>query len=808
MAAFLQVFILAMVFYSCQSTKYVPENKYLLTKNEIVCDNSAIDKYELESYVKQTPNRKILGVIKFHLGVYNMISPEKLAKRIDKRHKRKEAKVERKNKKRVLKNKPPKNIRDNKGFSEWLQGIGEPPVVYDEYLKDKSVKQIKQFLKNKGYYYSIVTDTVIFKKRKCSIRYNIITKTPYFIDSINYLVEDKNIEKIVLSDTINSEITKGEIFEMDNLTAERDRITSKMKENGYYSFLKEYIYYKADTTLPGNNVNITIGIKNVPDELGKVSPHKQYLVREVYFFTDWDPKLALEEKEDYYKRFDTVEYKGYYFVYENKLEINPDVIVNCNYIKRGVLYNEKKVEDSYTQLGLLRNFKLINIRFEQFVIEKSTNNYLKCIIQLTPLVKQSYSVEVEGTNSSGNMGIAGNLSYQHKSLFKNAEIFSVGLRGGLEVQSVIDENSDPNLPSYLPFNTVEMGADAGLDFPKFMIPFFSNRFEKFIRLYKPRTLMSIGYDFQQRPDYTRIISNISFGYKWKYKKKSEYDLYHVFNPFEINAVSISNLSDEFQARIKDTYLEKSYDSLFISAINYSIVYTDQAERKKLKFLYFRGKAETAGNILYTFDEIRKSPKTDGVYTIFGNKFAQYFKTDLELKYNYSTNSNYSLVYRVFTGFAIPYGNMDAIPFVKQYFGGGANGMRSWQVYKLGPGSYINSVVRPFQTADFKLEGNMEYRFNLLWVINGAIFVDAGNIWSLSKIDDRKGALFSADKFLSEIAIGTGFGLRFDFSFFIFRTDLGLKVKNPIEDPGERWIFFSDGIKRRNMVLNFAIGYPF
>jgi hypothetical protein len=739
-----------------------------------------------------------------------MVKPEKVEREIQKKTAKNLKKTERKNKRRIKKGKNPIHPDRSKGRREWLQGIGEPPVIYDLFLKDKSVSQMEQYLKNKGYYYAKIKDSVSFeKKRKAEIFYTIETGKAYYLNNINYNIDDSLLSMVVLKDTANSLVKKDILLDMDILRKERDRITDLMKNNGYYAFLKEYIYYKIDTAFNNYSVDITIGIKNVEDEFGNFHNHKKYIINDIYFYTNWDPKLAMQEREKYHARLDTLKHpKGYYFVYEGELNINPEVIIALSYIKKLVPYNQEDVKDTYQQLSGLKNYKLININFEEVIFKKSTNYHLNCNVFLTPLIKQSYSAEIEGTNSSGNFGVAGSLNYQHKSIFKGAEIFNVGLRGGLEVQNVIDKESSSDLPEYLPFNTVQLGTDLSVEFPKFMIPFFSGKFRKFIRTYKPRTKISLGYDFQQRPDYTRSITNATYGYNWEFEKHEQYRLKHTFNPIEINSVLVSELSEEFWARIQNTYLQKSYDSLFISSINYGFEYSNIKKSFSRNKYYFRGKAETAGNVYSAYNSIFKTAKTDGSYTVFGTKYAQYFKTDLEFKYNFAINKNSQIVCRLFNGFALPFGNTGAIPFVKQYFGGGANGMRAWQVYKLGPGSYIQSIVRPFQTADFKLEANIEYRFNLFWMLDGALFIDAGNIWSVSKNDDRVGALFNPNLFYKEIAIGTGFGLRFDFSFFVFRTDLGIKVKDPMENEGERWIFLDNGLRKYDYVINVAIGYPF
>jgi outer membrane protein assembly factor BamA len=352
---------------------------------------------------------------------------------------------------------------------------------------------------------------------------------------------------------------------------------------------------------------------------------------------------------------------------------------------------------------------------------------------------------------------------------------------------------------------IELGIEGRLTFPTFLLPF---KTERFIRKYNPKTSTSISYNYQHRPDYTRSVFQTTFGYNWT----SGDFITHIINPLQLNFVKMIDASDEFLEDIEDTYLEYSYEDRLILGVNYSFIFSNQDMKKTKDFVFFRTNLETAGILLKGMARAINAERDSlGRYIMFGNAFAQYVKGDVEFRYFKIMNDQTNLVYRIFAGVAYPYGNSITIPYEKQYFTGGANGIRAWQVRNLGPGSFnifneSEAPRYPNQTADVKLEGNIEYRFDLFWLLEGALFVDGGNIWSLNKDDDRPGAFFEWDRFYKEFALGTGFGLRMDFSFFVFRFDLGMKVRDPAQPEGSRWVFMNSGYNSPQ--FNIAIGYPF
>jgi len=766
------ILIITALFFGCRPTRFVPEDKYLLNRVTVKCDNKEIDKEELESYIKQKPNRRIFNLFRFHLGVYNFVNSGK----------------ERKWKKKIG------NI------------VGEEPVIYDEFQNEKTIKQLSQFLKNKGYYHARVEDSLQYRKQKVNIRYMITGNLPYKVRNVDYSIDDPVVHNIVMSDTAGTLLKKDVNFDVDIMQNERIRIATNLKNEGYYYFSKEYVHYQVDTALNTNQADVTVGIKKhvrrISDDNFIEEDHRKYKVDRIFVYPNYNPKRALEEKGRYFRDLDTLFYKGIYFIYSGIMKIKPDVIIRENYIRAGEYYNHSDVEKTYSQLTALRIYKLINIQFSESPLQK---NFLDCIIQLTPLTFQSYTVELEGTNSSGNLGVAGNIIYQHRNLFGGAEIFDVKLKGALQAQTdvAVEEEQQEQIDEYLSFNTMEMGTEARIYIPKFYSPIVPARF---FRRYNPKTTISLTYNFQQRPDYTRTIINSSFGYFWK---GSQYTRVF-FNPVVVNAVEIPRISDSFWDDIKYSYIANSYKDYYITETNYSLVFSSQDINRKLSdFMYFRLYLESAGNILSSINGITKATNEGGTYYVLGRRYAQYVKADYDYRYYQVIDHTNTIVYRAFAGCGYPYGNSSAMPFIKQYFSGGANSVRAWHVRDLGPGSYVDTIYTyPNQSSDIKLEANIEYRFHLFWMLNGALFVDAGNIWAISAEDDREGSLFEPDRFYKEMAIGTGIGFRLDFSFFVFRFDVGIKVREPDVPEQERWIWGNRSLTRDDFGYNVGIGYPF
>ena len=756
---------------ACQTTKYVPVNDFLLSRTKITVDDKSIDKKEMKIYLKQKPNTKILGFWRFHLWLYNLSS--------------------------------------GKNENNWLKRIGEAPVIYNAYLTQKTKDEFKRYMHNKGFYQAVVSDTVLFnKKKKAEVFYKVVANTPYLVDSFRAVILDDSIKRVLPFDTIKKLVFKNSRFDTDMLANKSRRLLRLLQNEGFYKTDKNDIYFEADTfkTKDKAGLKMVIDKQNISTDADTtiLRNHKRYTFRNFYYHTDDEAQkqpFSEGQEEVSGNKSDTIKLDHQYFIYKGKIRFKPELLMNSNHIADKNYYSIDLVERTYNELFALRLFKIINIRFMETNVPDSLGNpTLDCIIHLTPSLRQAYSITLEGTNSLGNFGIAGNLGYQHKNLFKGGELLDVTLIGAIEKQSYGKGDSANT------FHSFESGIDTKLTLPKYLAPIKS---KSLFRYSTPQTLIDLSYNNQHRPDFTRTILRASFGYQWK---SSEYTT-HRFNIIDLNLVKMFSYDSAFVSRIENLSIRSSYTDHSISAWNYSFTYNTQNIQKRSEYTFVRANVETAGNMLYGINKLfNRSVYTSDTlsgpkYHFLGTPFAQYLKTDLEYRRGVLINKFNMFAFRGFGGIVIPYGNSDQVPFERKYFTGGANGIRAWPVRTLGPGSFkANPNDFPNQTGDIKLEANAEYRFAIISEFEGAFFLDMGNIWSLK--DNRPGTEFKLNQFYKEIAVGTGFGIRYDFSYVILRVDLGLKLHDPSLTESKRWIPVHHILNKDNYNIAFAIGYPF
>ena len=766
---------------ACNITKNLPENKTVLNKNyvEIKNTNTKFEKDEIWSLIQQKPNKKILGVFPFKLWAYNLGSKGKETK-----------------------------------FKNWLKNkVGEEPVYLDYALTNNSIKQIKQYLNNIGYFNSEINKNIITKGKKANVSYNISLGKPYKIRNIDYSISDKKVNFFTLLDNDKTLLHKNDIYNAYTLEKERERITTHLKNQGYYYFNREFVYYEIDSAFNNNELDITIAIKNnkvlSPTETGKFTEqeHKQYYVNNIFIDPNYNP---LNKNQ---LVFDTLVKTipslsndkpdvNYHFIYHDKLNIKPQTIIQSIYIHSNQPYILDEEQQTYKRLAALRIFKYANIQFNTITNDTTNKNFLDCQIKLTRSKVQSYSIEAEGTNSGGDLGIGGNLIYQNKNIFRGAEILRFKIKGAMEVQKTSDFEEDDYSSGFLFFNTIETGAEVSLHFPKFLIPISQTQFPKF---FKPKTTINTGVNFQKRPKYTRYITNFTFSYDWSVTDQKT----HFFTPFDVNSVKVflSSTFDSIINNSSDLRLKDQYTDHLIAALKYSFIFNNQDINKLKNFLYFRGNFETSGNLINAFDNFIKAPKnSDDNYTLFNIRYAQYVKADFDFRYYNIIDKDNSLVFHALFGIGIPYGNSDVLPFEKGFYAGGANDMRGWEIRSLGPGAFQGTYSGFDKMGDIKMEANLEYRFPMYKFLKGAFFADVGNIWLLKENESYPDGNFKLNTFLNQFAVDAGIGFRLDFNFFIFRLDGALPLRNPSLPANERWTI--NNAKFSHITWNFGIGYPF
>lgn len=760
----------AVLLFSCSQVKFVPDDKYLVSKVNVEINNPKLEKDIARSYIKQKENYKIIGFLKFHLFMYNLSS---------------------------------KNRSEG-----WLKRIGEPPQIYDEMLSQRSEEQLKQYAYSKGYFRAKVVSELKFneRKKKVELTYKIHTGDQYKIRQINYLIPDSTLYQLYFNSVLKQKLNPGDPFDLEMLETHRSEIATLFRDNGYYYFSNDNIKFPSDTSSYSKQVILNLFVSPTGrTEIDSAKVFQPFFLNNFYYSV-LPGNTALISTLDSVKSFsDTLRWNKSILYESNVVTYPPALLDRTIQMKSGDLFNSSSVESSFMAFNRLRQFRFVDIQFQE-TKARNDSNLLDAYIRLAPLNKQSTSFDIEGTNTSGNFGVAGNLAYQHRNLFKGAEVFEIKLRGAVE------RLHNEGVTDY--FNTREFGIESSIMIPKLLGPgMYINNFERFL----PKTVVSLGYNYQKRPEYTRTISNLKFGYDWK---STEY-LRNIWNLVDYNKVRIFEYDPAFLDRIQDLYIKSSFSDHLILAMNYSLIYNNQNVNAPKKYTYTRLNIESAGNLLSALANLTKSKKveltdtlgylTDKYYEALNTRFAQYVKADVEFRYSYKIDDYNSVVFRTFLGIGLPYGNFDLLPFEKQYFTGGANGIRAWPVRSLGPGTYSfkeSPEYYPNQTSDIKLEANAEYRFKLTGFLEGALFIDAGNIWAITGKDNREGALFHLNSFYKQIAIGTGTGVRFDFNYFIFRLDLGIKLREPSQSENNGWIIGHRSYSNKDLNLNFAIGYPF
>lgn len=767
-------FLLLAVFFvsSCSTTKRLKENEYLLVKNEIkvVNHHKEFSASNLESLIQQQPNKRFLGVI-----------PLKLL------------------------------------WNSLFKKSGEAPVVLDKSLIEESKEQMFKYLNNSGFYNSSIKDSIVAKgkeqKRKRKVIYNVKLSEPYRIQKVDYKIPDKQVLQTVLSESEYRLVDSGQIFNSFVLDKERTRITNTLNNNGYFDFTKDYIFYEADSTMNSRKVNLTINIRQF-NPMGSTSEtksdedHKIYYINNIYIKPNYAPFISdtilMDSLVKNPQRKNQPYPYIYNYIYKKPLKIKPQVVSRSIFIGNNNKYNATDAYQSYKKLNELRIFKYADIKFkpsDSISDGVPELNYLDCFINLSRNPVHSYSIEAQGTNSGGDLGLGGSFVYSNKNIFRGAEVLSIRVKGAMEAQksAVVEES---NQQDFLFFNTFEAGIEGNLYIPKFLAPINPDIFNRYFR---PSTNINIGYNWQDRIEYDRIITNMSFGYEWSESQFKN----HILYPIDINLIKVNNTPefDSILANEPKRY-QNQYTDHLILGLRYSYIYNNQELNKGKNFMYFRGNFEAAGNLLDLAVNIAGSPTNEeGFRTIFGIRYSQYVKTNFDYRYYINIDKRQAVALRTFVGIAIPYGNSIDIPFEKGFYGGGANGLRAWPLRYLGPGSYKPSGNNIERVGDIMLEANAEYRFGIYKFFTGAVFYDVGNIWLLRENETFPGGKFEFKNFGSELAMDIGVGIRLDFSYFIFRIDFAQKLKDPELEIGDRWVpgNYKDWF---NPIINLGIGYPF
>ena len=826
------------------STKRLVNGEVLLKKVIIKCDNPAISKDDLYSYVKQKPNRKLLGLNTIHLlkrgsigkkglltdgsgyPLYLIINNFANPKRELKRKIRRDERFAKKmlqyngNSKGKKQNKEPKK---HKTLGEFLMNIGEAPSLIDSNKTNRSVNQIVSYLNNKGYFGSTVDDTVIYpqlqknRRQKAIQCYIIHPSQPYTLRSIAWDIKDEGIAIAIVSDTATEycQIKRNMNYDFDSFEAERDRITKLLKNKGYYKFSKDYIRFSIDSTIGSHQADVQITINKQELKLNDSSfanvNHQQFTIRNIYIKSLFDLQQLREDKD--ISNYDTTLYRNLLFLrnkdsiygtnIEKILKFKPYILEQRISFRKDIIFRQLDYETTYRQLTNLRVFR-------QVVIDpiEVGDNKLDMYIKLFPFSKQSYTAQFEGTTNSGsNLGIGGSVSYENNNLYGGAEILRLGIKGGTEVQQTINASSNSE---NLGFNTIQIGADASLNIPREFFPFSllvnKKKLPEKMTTQDRRTVFLSSFNYQSRSDYDRTLANVSYGYTFKYLKNGKIS----FFPIELNIVKVKPKAGLLELlQNPDPLLQYRFTDHLIQNLRITYILNKQKNNNG-DILFLKIDGESSGLLLREFFELSKiNPDANGSYEIAKIPFSHYIRLFADGRFNKAIGAYQRLVGRSALGIGLPLSNYPTLPLEKSFYSGGANGIRAWEARTLGPGSYIIPSDQKYaQFGDIQLEYNLELRFRITKTLNGAAFIDGGNIWILKKDSSRPNADFSFKKmnFLNDLAFGPGLGLRYDLSFFIVRLDWAIKLRDPSYPIGERW--YNPSQRKLSSNLNFGIGYPF
>lgn len=647
-----------------------------------------------------------------------------------------------------------------KGWDRFVQKIGVAPVVYDPDMVESSIDNITSHLDYLGYYNSKVTSSIKVKKKRVYVNYAIELGDRYRISSIDYHLPEGELADDFLADTSKTTIKPGDYLSEASLEKEAERSSRYLRNRGFYGFSKNYYFYEADTlAVPGKAaLDLTINEYTRNASPKDAVPFRKFIINDV-------------------------EIK-----YPKSLKIRNNVLRNLNTIIPGNIYSETDVNNTYSRLSALRMFSGINIEMTQV-----DTNKVNCSINLNQSKLQGFKVNLEASvNSTGLMGISPQVSYYHKNIFRGGEWLSLSFMGNFQFKF---NNS---------IRSNEFGVSAGLSFPKF----WGLPYRLFTGPAIPRTDVNISYSYQNRPEYTRNIISLAYGYSGSTKGRFFYQVY----PVQLNIVRLFNLDEGFYNSLaNDPFMKNAYQNHFDLGLGSTLYYTTNADvNPKTSFFYTRFLFDISGNLLSAFKPLMHRDENHAGM-IWNTPYSQYVRAELSIgkTWRFGKNNGQAFATRALGGVGYAYGNSTALPFEKHFYSGGANSLRGWQARSVGPGLSLRNTefIIPNQTGDIKLEANAEYRFLMFWKVAGAVFIDAGNVWTFKETEtgDRSSRL-TADNFLKSIAMNWGAGIRLDLDFLVLRVDLGLKLHDPVRD--QRWVAPRYWFKRDGYAVHFGVGYPF
>lgn len=652
-------------------------------------------------------------------------------------------------------------------FSLFRNPFSRKPVIYDTLQARLSCQDLMTAMQNEGYMNAGVSLYTETKGKKLKATYLLHPGQPFLIGKVNYDIQDEGIQQLLhLDQPANQQIKPGMRFTVETLDNERKRIAGLLSDNGYFRFNKDFIHFAADTIMGRKDIALTLQLRKYkPNNNSPEVDHTRYLIRDVLFQSNDSDRIHLRKQ----------------------------VLLNATAIKEGRPYDASALQRTYNNFARLQAVKYTNIKFT----EVPDTNLLDCHIQISTNKPSTISFQPEGTNTAGDLGAAASITYTNRNLFHGSEQLSIEFRGAYEAITGLEGYQDQNY--------TEFSVETKLVFPRFLAPFLSKSFR---RRQTASSEWAVSWDFQNRPEFHRRVFSSAWRYRWSEPK---HHLNYRFDLLDLNYVYMPWISSTFKrdyldnAENRNAILRYNYEDIFIMKTGFTVSYTDGVDAVRANF-------ESAGNLLNGVSKgFGFKTNSQGQHTLFNIAYAQYVKFDFDYTHLFQFDKRNALALHAGLGVAYPYGNSTVLPFEKRYFSGGANSVRGWSVRELGPGKFKGTDGRiDFinQTGDVKLDLNAEYRSSLFWKFQGALFIDAGNIWTLRNYAEQPGGQFKFTEFYKQIAASYGMGLRLNFDYFILRFDVGMKAINPAyESEKEHWSIIHPKLSR-DFDFHFAVGLPF
>jgi outer membrane protein assembly factor BamA len=699
----------------------------------------------------------------------------------------------------------------NNTDSNFFSRIGSAPVILDTAKVARGAIQLQNWYFNKGYFNassSYQIDSLRKKSQKAEVTYRVNTGERYYINALSKEVGTKKIENLINYITQkDSVLKKGDAYDGDKLEVERQRIAQFLRNEGFYNFSKNFITFSVDTLLPGNLVNVKMIVSQRQVDVGDTvayRDHQEYRINNIYIRPDLDLK-KFDTPED------SLQYKDYTYVYDT-LQYNPRYISDAIHFKSGSRYDEQDVKDTYSHLVGYKAFRLTQINFEP-AKNDSTGPLLNAYVNLTPLDKRTLILEPELTfNSTPRPGVNGSVGWIDRNVFGGGEALEIRFNAGLQFYP----SADSTVSGTDATRTLELGGEVSLDFPRWLLPF--NTEGLFPKRMQPKSRATVYYNFLERIEFDRN----TFGSKLSYSIRESRRKAHTFDMVDLTYSRVSAINNQFLQALSDIQ-RRAFTSEFISTIRYTYIINEQLDNKWANPRYLKAVVEPAGYILGKIDDWTRVGETldNGSRSIFNVQYFQYLKFEVDGRYLWNLGKRRAWVNRLYSGYIYPYGNSKIAtdtgvaripPFSKYFYMGGSNDLRAWTPYRLGAGTtpntnYSEGQSLGFATGTFKLLFNSEYRFPIFSLLQGAVFIDAGNVWYSGGLETDNTDI-QVEDLLNEFAIGTGFGLRLDFDFFVVRFDIGVKVRDPgLLSQNDEWVILTRNIPR-NLTYNIALGYPF